>query len=453
LIRKKKQQPTCRRIRIKLPKAATTEEDGDDGDAASLFDDEDSLFTQEDRDVIEEKGEDDHEDDDNTRDVFEEDEDNTMKDDFDNVVLNFEEEDNTGEGDVFYDGAFLNNKFFFKEDTTNLMMSELEESDEDEDNKNGRRSSARVRKAKKAGKKAVVVKEKKAVMVKKKKKAPAVVVVPVPAKKKTVVLLGSVVVAATAAATKQKKQTKVVASKKNKTTKPTIKLLEAGGKKYRDLVMHWMTTTKAILKEAGVASPRQTWADDFQSLLETQPMLYAWYTCCGMLASMKNKDENVTQFMTLLRDGGFTPAYIRNRVLEKGHKFVHEEVAVMARGSFHLKAATNVLLLSKDFEELRLWEEVPWKRMQAIVSGLGPKCAIILFEMWHPGSNPGIAVDIHVLTLAKSLGIFSYDCTNQELVQNTLESFIEIGKWREVNLVFGSLFQFLHMSRGEEGYL
>jgi len=168
-----------------------------------------------------------------------------------------------------------------------------------------------------------------------------------------------------------------------------------------------------------------------------------------MIASPKNKDENVTRFMTELRARDFTPAGMRKLVAEIGRDTVEKEVAAMARGAFYNQTARFVMALSSNFEELRLWEG-RWEAIQENVQGAGSKCAIILYEMWHPGKCPGIAVDIHVLTLGKSLGIFRFDCSDQKLVQSNLESIVEQSKWPDVNLLFGSLFQFLHSSRGDE---
>ena len=66
--------------------------------------------------------------------------------------------------------------------------------------------------------------------------------------------------------------------------------------------------------------------------------------------------------------------------------------------------------------------------------------------------TPGIAVDVHVLNLAKALGIVDFDCEDQELVQNTMESLFEKELWPTINLKFGGLFQFLHQSRGEREF-
>lgn len=111
--------------------------------------------------------------------------------------------------------------------------------------------------------------------------------------------------------------------------------------------------------------------------------------------------------------------------------------------------ADFIVQLAQNFEELKLWETTNYKTIQEKAAGIGTKCAIILFELWNKGSSPGIAVDVHVLNVGKALGVIPYDCEDQDLVQNTLEAVIDAKLWPLVNLRFGGLFQFLHLSRGE----
>ena len=59
------------------------------------------------------------------------------------------------------------------------------------------------------------------------------------------------------------------------------------------------------------------------------------------------------------------------------------------------------------------------------VEGARSKCAIIIYEMWHPGECHSIAVDIHILTLGKSLGVFRFDCSGQKLVKSNLELILD----------------------------
>ena len=180
-------------------------------------------------------------------------------------------------------------------------------------------------------------------------------------------------------------------------------------------------------------------------------MLFAWYTCCGMLFSMRNRDENVTRFMTSLLAAGLSPDGVQSLVRDVGDKKAHERIAGMAVGGFHNLAASNILELAVYWEKRELWLVNDYRVLQETVRGLGAKCSIILYELWNPSRPPpGIAVDVHVLNLAKSLGLFQYDCQDQAFVQSTLESFIPPEFWPKINLLFGGLFQFLYMSRGQE---
>ena len=238
--------------------------------------------------------------------------------------------------------------------------------------------------------------------------------------------------------------------KKNAKAKTTIKLVEDQIAYLVD-VQHWMSLTVAIMEKAEMklTAPRRTWASEFESLRSEEMMLYTWFTCCGMLASPRNKDENVTRFMNLMRSNNYTPDGMRKLIAEKGSPFVEGMVAKFAIGGFNLKAASFVMKLLVEFEDKKLWL-ARWEDIQIQVEGIGSKCAIILYEMWHPGECPGIAVDVHVLTLGKALGIFHYDCGDQDLVQQTLQAIIPQAEWPEINMHFGSLFQFLHGSRGGE---
>jgi endonuclease III len=258
--------------------------------------------------------------------------------------------------------------------------------------------------------------------------------------------------AATSKKTKATKATKAGVVKRKARAKATIKLVSLADKKkyeYANVVDYWMLTTITIVEKAELTAPRRTWANQLEDLRANKPMLYAWFTCCGMLASPKNKDENVTKFMRYLRENDFTPEGMRKMVDEKGRDTVKAIVANYAKGGFYNLTAGFVMDLYQDFEEKKLWNAT-WQDISDLVKGAGSKIAIILYEMWHPGECPGIAVDIHVLTLGKSLGIFNYDCSDQELVQRTLEAIIPQAKWPDINLHFGSLFQFLHGSRGDD---
>jgi hypothetical protein len=243
--------------------------------------------------------------------------------------------------------------------------------------------------------------------------------------------------------------TKTKKTKKTNKKKTTINLSPDELNKYASVVDYWITTTIHIMDEAEMTAPRQMWASRFLPLRESDPMLYAWYTCCGMLASPKSRDENVIIFMDLLVKNNFTPKGMRDMVAKEGSDVgVKARIAEFALGGFYNLTAKFIMDLYHDFEKRELWK-APLEDIQRQVNGVGSKISIILFEMWHPGQCPGIAVDIHVLTLGKSLGLFNYDCTNQDLVQQTLEAIIDQSKWPEVNRQFGSLFQFLHESRGK----
>jgi hypothetical protein len=251
---------------------------------------------------------------------------------------------------------------------------------------------------------------------------------------------------------KKKNNTKIDAKAPKKTAMKLKLLSEETKKECATLIDHWMTNTVAIFDEAGVVPPRQKWANDLNDLRVIDPMLYAWYSCCGMMISMKNRDENVSTFMALLRESNMTPYGIREQSLLLGAAAVKRKVLGMAKDcfGFYNMVSANIMLLAKDFEFKMLWTR-SWQEIEDAVVGLGPKCSIILYEIWHPESSPGIAVDIHVLTLAKSLGIFDYDSSDQQFFQNTLESIVDQKKWPEVNRLFGGLFQYLHLSRGQEG--
>jgi endonuclease III len=174
-----------------------------------------------------------------------------------------------------------------------------------------------------------------------------------------------------------------------------------------------------------------------------------------MMISMKNRDKNVSIFMFMLslRESSTAWLGIRKQSPLLGESAVKEKVLEMARKCFGLynRVSANIILFAKDFEFQELWTR-SWQEIEDAVVGLGAKCSIILYKIWHPESSPGIAVDIHVLTLAKALGIFDYDSSDQEFFQNILESIADQKKWPEVNLLFGGLFQCLHLSRGQEGY-
>jgi hypothetical protein len=265
---------------------------------------------------------------------------------------------------------------------------------------------------------------------------------------------------------RKKKKTKAATKKKTKATKATkagvtnpkarakakIKLVSLGDeekKTHANVIDCWMLKTIAIVEKAELTAPRRTWANQLDDLLPNKPMPHSWFTCCGMLVSPRNRDENVTRFMICLRNNDFTPEGMRKMVDEKGEDVVKATVANHAIGGFYNLTAGFVMDLHQDFEEKELWNAT-WQDIRDLVKGAGNKIAIILCEMWHPGQCPGIAVDIHVLTLAKSLGVFNYDCSDQELVQGTLEAIIPQAKWPAINLHFGSLFQFPHGSRGDD---
>jgi hypothetical protein len=138
--------------------------------------------------------------------------------------------------------------------------------------------------------------------------------------------------------------------------------------------------TKASFKVAGVTSPRQTWADDFQQLQHDDPMLYAWYTCCGMLTSMKNKDENVTRFMISLRNADLTPAGIGSLVKEEGSKSVEDKVVAMARGGFHnmqIKQCQEAILL------LCIQQTMPRSNFVVYPANNGGVCVRVLCLVAH----------------------------------------------------------------------